>query len=97
MNITMLTYGSHGDVQPFILLSLGLMKHALEIGADLLRRSENVCSDADRIVDTIMDAVGDHILAREKTYQVFTSNFSQCLLLPKIIQISVCQIYGYKP
>lgn len=118
MNSTMLLYGSHSDVQPFIPLSLGLiarghsvklparfktlveesgiyflllagasaalsrrlndsgtnfiktmrglMTHAVEIGADVLRQSENVCSDADLIVHMIMHVVGGHTLAREK-------------------------------
>jgi sterol 3beta-glucosyltransferase len=120
MKITILTYGSRGDVQPFIPLSLGLMArshvvkllaparfkglvegydiqfmplagdpaelsrhlndsgtnfirtlrglmaHAVEIGADVLRQAENACSDADLIVHTFMHAVGAHTLAREK-------------------------------
>jgi len=35
MNITILTYGSHGDVQPFIPLSIGLMKrgHVVKLAA----------------------------------------------------------------
>lgn len=120
MKITILTYGSRGDVQPFIPLSLGLMAqghlvklvaparfqnlveeysipfvpiagdpgelsrhlndsganilkmirgllgHAVEIGADVLRQAEAACEDADLIVHTFMHAVGAHTLAREK-------------------------------
>lgn len=120
MKITILTYGSRGDVQPFIHLSLGLMArghfvklvaparfqnlveeysipfvpiagdpaelsrhlndsganilkmirgllgHAVEIGADVLRQAEAACEDADLIVHTFMHAVGAHTLAREK-------------------------------
>jgi len=120
MNITILTYGSRGDVQPFLPLSLGLMKrghkvklaapsrfkelvegygisfiplagdpedlsrrfnnagynfikmiremmdHAIEIGADVLRQTEEACKDADLIVHTFSHAVGAHTLAREK-------------------------------
>ena len=120
MKITILTYGSRGDVQPFIPLSVGLMArghsvklaapsrfknlveehgiqfvslagdpedlsrrlndaghnyikmmrdlmdHAVEIGADVLRQTEDACSDADLIIHTFMHAVGAHTLAREK-------------------------------
>ena len=120
MNITILTYGSRGDVQPFIPLSLGLMArghtvklaaptrfqnlveeqkisfvpvagdpaelsrylndsgsnfvttirglmaHAIEIGADVLRQAEEACHDAGLIIHTFMHAVGAHTLAREK-------------------------------
>lgn len=120
MKIIILTYGSRGDVQPFIPLSLGLMSrghsvklvaparfqglvngygiefvplagdpaelsrylndsgnnfiktvkglmaHAVEIGADVLRQTEDACKDADLIVHTFMHAVGAHTLAREK-------------------------------
>ncbi len=31
MNITILTYGSRGDVQPFLPLSLGLMSHGHKV------------------------------------------------------------------
>lgn len=120
MNITILTYGSRGDVQPFIPLSLGLMArghlvklaapsrfkelvegyavpfyplagepedlsrrlndvgfnfikmvremmdHAIEIGAEMLRQTEEATADADLIIHTFAHAVGAHTLAREK-------------------------------
>lgn len=120
MNITILTYGSRGDVQPFLPLSLGLMgrghnvtlaapprfqnlveehaitffplagdpedlsrrfnnsgfnfirqvrdmmSHAVEIGAEMLRKTEEACRDADLIIHTFAHAVGAHTLAREK-------------------------------
>ena len=120
MRITILTYGSRGDVQPFLPLSLGLMakghsvklaapsrfkslveecgiqfvplagdpedlsrllnnvgynfmkmmrvmvNHAIEIGADILRQTEESCSDAELIIHTFAHAVGAHTLAREK-------------------------------
>ncbi len=119
MKITILTYGSLGDVQPFIPLSRGLMSrghlvklvapsrfktlaqehevdfiplvgepaelskrmndsgqnfvkivrelmnHAIEIGADVLRQTEEACKDADLIIHTFMHAMGAHTLARE--------------------------------
>lgn len=119
MKIAILTYGSRGDVQPFIPLSLGLMarghavklaaparfaylvqergiqfiplsgdpaqlsrqmndsgrnfvkllrellNHAIEIGADVLRQTEDACKDADLIIHTFMHAMGGHTLARE--------------------------------
>jgi sterol 3beta-glucosyltransferase len=120
MRITILTYGSRGDVQPFLPLSLGLManghsvklvaparfrelveehgidfvplagdpedlsrrlnnvgynfikmlhelmNHAIEIGADVLRQTEEACKDTDLIIHTFTHAVGAHTLAREK-------------------------------
>ena len=120
MKITILTYGSRGDVQPFLPLSLRLMEkdhivklaaparfrnlieshridfaplpgnpeelsrrlndagynyirllqelmdHAIKIGADVLRQTEEACQDADLIVHTFTHAVGAHTLAREK-------------------------------
>ena len=120
MKITILTYGSRGDVQPFIPLSLGLMEkghsvklaapsrfknlieehsisfvplagdpedlsrrlnhaghnfikmvrelmdHAIEIGADVFRQTEDACSDADLIIHSFTHLVGAHTLAREK-------------------------------
>ena len=120
MKITILTYGSRGDVQPFIPLSLGLManghavklaapfrfkklveghsinfvplagdpedlsrrlnnaghnfikmihelmSHAIEIGADVLRQTEDACSHADLIIHSFTHLVGAHTLAREK-------------------------------
>jgi len=119
MNITILTYGSRGDVQPFLPLSLGLMKnghvvkllapskfkelverygiafvslagdpedlsrrlnvagynfiktmrelvdHAIEIGADVLRQTEQACQNTDLIIHTFTHAVGAHTIARE--------------------------------
>jgi len=134
MNVTILTYGSRGDVQPFLPLSLGLMArghsvklaapsrfkelvekygiqfaplagepedlsrqfndagfnpirmirgfmyHAIEIGADVLRQTEEACKDADLIIHTFAHAVGAHTLAREmdipdvhiQTFPMFT-------------------------
>jgi len=120
MNITILTYGSRGDVQPFLPLSLGLManghsvilaaplrfkslverygiqfislpgepedlsqrlndvgfnfikmvgemmEHAIEIGAEMLRQTEDACANADLIIHTFAHVVGAHTLAREK-------------------------------
>lgn len=120
MNITILTYGSRGDIQPFLPLSLGLMlrghhvtlaapprfqnlveehgvtfsplagdpedlsrrfndsgfnfikqvrdmmSHAVEIGAEMLLKTEQACRDADLIIHTFAHAVGAHTLAREK-------------------------------
>jgi sterol 3beta-glucosyltransferase len=134
MKITILTYGSRGDVQPFLPLSLGLierghavilaaplrfqsliegygitfaplagdpeelsrrlndsgynpikqirelMEHAVNIGAEVLRQTEEACKDADLIIHTFTHAVGAHTLAREKnipdlhiqTFPIFT-------------------------
>lgn len=120
MKITILTYGSRGDVQPFLPLSRGLISrghqvilaapvrlknlveehdipfaplagdpedlsrrlndagynfikqvrelisHAVEIGADVLRQTQDACKDADLIIHTFSHAVGAHTLAREK-------------------------------
>jgi sterol 3beta-glucosyltransferase len=120
MKITILTYGSRGDIQPFLPLSLGLMErghsvilaaplrfknliegygitfaplagdpedlsrrlndsgynpikqvrelmdHAIQIGAEVLRQTEEACQDADLIIHTFTHAVGAHTLAREK-------------------------------
>lgn len=120
MRITILTYGSRGDIQPFLPLSLRLMenndsvklaapvrfqnlienygiefvplagdpedlsrrlndaghnfvrllqelmKHAIEIGADIWRQTEEACQDADLVIHTFTHAVGAHTLAREK-------------------------------
>ena len=120
MKITILTYGSRGDVQPFLPLSRRLMEeghsvklaapfrfknsieehgidfaalsgdpedlsrrlnnagnnfikllrelmdHAIEIGADVWRQTEEACQDADLILHTFTHAVGAHTLAREK-------------------------------
>ena len=120
MNITILTYGSRGDVQPFLPLSLGLMArghsvklaapnrfknliegygisfvplagdpedlsrrlnnvgfnpfkqmremmdHAVAIGADVARQTDEACRDADLIIHTFAHAVGAHTIAREK-------------------------------
>jgi sterol 3beta-glucosyltransferase len=134
MNITILTYGSRGDVQPFLPLSLELMSnghsvklaapsrfkdlvegygiqfvplpgepedlsrrlndsgynfvkmvremmsHAVEIGAEMLRKTEEACADADLIIHTFAHVVGAHTLAREmnipdihiQTFPMFT-------------------------
>jgi sterol 3beta-glucosyltransferase len=120
MNITILTFGSRGDVQPFLPLSLGLMSrghnvilaaparfknlieehginffplagdpeelsrrlndagynfirqvkelmsHAVDIGVEMLRQTEEACRNADLIIHTFAHAVGAHTLAREK-------------------------------
>jgi sterol 3beta-glucosyltransferase len=120
MKITILTYGSRGDVQPFLPLSLGLMArghavklaapsrfkelvegcriqfvplagepedlsrrfndagynfvkmvwtmmdHAIEIGADIMRQTEDACKGVDLIIHTFSHAVGAHTLARER-------------------------------
>ena len=120
MKITILTYGSPGDVQPFLPLSLRLMErghavklaapvrfenlirdhgidfvplvgdpedlsrrlnnaghnfvrllqeltdHAIEIGADVWRQTQEVCQDADLILHTFTHAVAAHTLAREQ-------------------------------
>jgi len=120
MNITILTFGSRGDVQPFLPLSLGLMSrghnvilaapvrfkslveehgitffplagdpeelsrrlndagynffklmkelmsHAIDIGAEMMRQTDEACRDADLIIHTLAHAVGAHTLAREK-------------------------------
>lgn len=120
VKITILTYGSRGDVQPFLPLSVRLiqkghcvelaapsrfknlveehgihfvslagepedlsrrlndaghnfikmvrelMDHAIEIGADVLRQTEEACSDADLIIHSFTHLVGAHTLAREK-------------------------------
>lgn len=120
MNITILTFGSRGDVQPFLPLSLGLisrghkvilaaparfkslveehgitffplagdpeelsrrlndagynffklinelMSHAVDIGAEMMRQTDEACRNADLIIHTFAHAVGAHTLAREK-------------------------------
>lgn len=120
MNVTILTYGSRGDVQPFLPLSLGLMArghavklaapqrfkdlveergisfvplagdpedlsrrlnnvgfnpfkqiremmdHAVAIGADVARQTDEACREADLIVHTFAHTVGAHTIAREK-------------------------------
>lgn len=120
MKITILTFGSRGDVQPFLPLSLGfisrghhvilaaparfkslveehgitffplagdpeelsrrmndagynfvklvkeLMSHAVDIGAEMMRQTDEACHDADLIIHTFAHAVGAHTLAREK-------------------------------
>jgi sterol 3beta-glucosyltransferase len=120
MKITILTYGSRGDVQPILPLALRLrqnahfvklaapfrfknfveehgvdfvplagdpedlsrrlndagynfikmmrelINHAIAIGADVWRQTEEACSDADLIIHTFAHVVGAHTLAREK-------------------------------
>lgn len=134
MKITLLTYGSRGDVQPFLPLSLGLMarghfvklaaparfkelvegygirfvplagepedlsrrlndaghnflkmvrelmRHAVEIGAEIARQTAEACQGTDLIIHTFSHAVGAHTLAREmhvpdihiQTFPMFT-------------------------
>lgn len=134
MNITILTFGSRGDVQPFLPLSLGLMSrghnvilaaparfkslveehgitffslagdpeelsrrmneagynffklvkelmsHAVDIGAEMMRQTDEACRDADIIIHTFAHTIGAHTLAREKnipdihvqTFPIFT-------------------------
>lgn len=120
MKITILTYGSRGDVQPFVALSLRLVEtghsvklaapfrfkrfieehgidfvplsgdpedlsrrlnnaghnflkllreltdHAIEIGTDVWRQTEEASKEADLILHTFTHAVGAHTLARAK-------------------------------
>ena len=120
MYVTILTFGSRGDVQPFLPLSLGLMprghkvilaaparfkslveghgitffplagdpeelsrrlndagynffkllkelmSHAVNIGAEMMRQTDEACRDADLIIHAFAHAVGAHTLAREK-------------------------------
>ncbi|MFN8387937.1 MAG: glycosyltransferase [Anaerolineales bacterium] len=133
MNITILTYGSRGDVQPFLPLSAKLisrghsvklaapqrfqnlieghgisfvplagdpevgrrmnnvsfnpfkqmremMDHAIAIGADVARQTDEACRDADLIIHTFAHTVGAHTTAREmnipdvhiQTFPMFT-------------------------
>ncbi len=118
--MTILTYGSRGDVQPFLPLSVRLMEeghsiklaaplrfkrlveehkiefiplagdpeelsrrlnnaghnfvkllheltnHAVEIGADVWRQTEEACEDTDLIIHTFAHIIGAHTLACEK-------------------------------
>src|SRR6266496_395625 len=120
MKVTILTYGSRGDVQPLIHLSVGLiarghsvklaaparfevsiqglgitfvplagdpavlsrglndsgnnflmmiralMNHAIEIGADVLQKTEEACRDTDLVIHTFMHAIDGHTLACER-------------------------------
>ena len=43
-----------------------MMDHAIEIGADVSRQTEEACKEADLIVHTFAHTVGAHTLAREK-------------------------------
>jgi sterol 3beta-glucosyltransferase len=43
-----------------------MMSHAVEIGAEMLRQTDEACRDADLIIHTFAHAVGAHTLAREK-------------------------------
>jgi sterol 3beta-glucosyltransferase len=64
----------------FIKLTRELMDHALEIGADVYRQTQDACWDADLILHTFSHAVGAHTLARElnipdihvQTFPMFT-------------------------
>jgi sterol 3beta-glucosyltransferase len=42
------------------------MSHAVDIGAEMMRQTDEVCRDADLIIHTFAHAVGAHTLAREK-------------------------------
>ena len=50
----------------FIRLTQELMNHAVEIGADVWRQTEEACQEADLILHTFTHAVGAHTLARER-------------------------------
>jgi len=50
----------------FIKMVREMMDHAVEIGVEMLRQTEDACSDADLIIHTFAHAVGAHTLAREK-------------------------------
>src|SRR5215211_9356112 len=50
----------------FVKLLRELMEHAIEIGADVWRQTEEACQYADLILHTFTHAVGAHTLAREK-------------------------------
>jgi sterol 3beta-glucosyltransferase len=50
----------------FVKLLQELMNHAVEVGADVWRQTEQGCEDADLIIHTFTHAVGAHTLAREK-------------------------------
>jgi hypothetical protein len=43
-----------------------IIKHAIEIEADILLRMEDACSDADLIIPVFMHAIDGHTLACEK-------------------------------
>ena len=49
----------------FFKLIRELMNHAVEIGADVLRQTEEACAGTDLIIHTFSHAVGAHTLARE--------------------------------
>lgn len=77
----------------FIKIVRELMDHAVNIGADILRQTEEACKDADLIIHTFTHAVGAHTLVREKnipdihiqTFPMFTPQviirILQCLIL----------------
>lgn len=50
----------------FIRIFSELMNHAVNIGADVFRQTEEACRDTDLIIHTFAHAVGGHTLAREK-------------------------------
>jgi sterol 3beta-glucosyltransferase len=64
----------------FVKLLRELMNHAIEIGADVWRQTEESCEDADLIIHTFTHVVGAHTLAREhnipdihiQTFPMFT-------------------------
>lgn len=43
-----------------------LMTHAVEIGAEMMRQTDEACRDADLVTHTFAHAVGAHTLARER-------------------------------
>jgi hypothetical protein len=69
MNITLLTYDSRGDVQPFLALAVGLQKagHQVKLAAphryvfpifdQVVRRAFAACDDADLIVHSFLSRV----------------------------------------
>jgi hypothetical protein len=50
----------------FVKMVREMMDHAVEIGAEMLRKTEEACADADLIIHTFAHVVGAHTLAREK-------------------------------
>jgi sterol 3beta-glucosyltransferase len=61
-----LSHGFNNAGYNFIKMMREMMKHAMDIGADVLRQIEEACKDADLIIHTFAHAVGAHTLAREK-------------------------------
>jgi sterol 3beta-glucosyltransferase len=50
----------------FVKMVWTMMDHAIEIGADIMRQTEDACKDVDLIIHTFSHAVGAHTLARER-------------------------------